>query len=34
VWLSLLERLLTKLGIWDAWDIEWRRFPLRTEKSA
>src|SRR4051794_7377159 len=27
-WLSLWERLLTKLGIWNAWDIEWRRFPL------
>lgn len=27
-WLSLPERLLTKLGIWTAWDIEWRRFPL------
>jgi len=23
-WLSPLERLLTKLGIWDAWDIEVR----------
>ena len=28
VWLSLLERLMTKAGIWGAWDIEWRRFPL------
>lgn len=28
LWLSLWERLLTKVGIWDAWDIEWRRFPL------
>lgn len=28
VWLSPLERLMTKLGIWDAWDVEWRRFPL------
>lgn len=27
-WLSLWERLLTKIGIWDAWDIEARRFPL------
>lgn len=26
--LSLWERLLTKLGLWDAWDIEARRFPL------
>lgn len=27
-WLSPWERLLTKLGVWDAWDIEWRRCPL------
>ena len=27
-WLSPCERLLTKLRIWDAWDIEWRRCPL------
>lgn len=24
-WLTPWERLLTKLGIWDAWDIEARR---------
>lgn len=28
LWLNPWERLLTKLGVWDAWDIEWRRFPL------
>jgi hypothetical protein len=32
VWLSPLERLLTKLGIWDAWEIEWRHFPLPVEE--
>lgn len=32
-WLSPWERLLTKLGIWDAWDIEWRHFPLPSRDS-
>lgn len=27
-WLTIWERLMTKFGVWDAWDIEWRRFPL------
>ncbi len=27
-WLSLHERIMTKIGVWDEWDIEWRRFPL------
>jgi hypothetical protein len=27
VWLSPWERLLTKLGVWDAWDVEKRHFP-------
>ena len=34
LWLSPWERLLTKLRIWDAWDIEWRRFPLPETKDA
>jgi hypothetical protein len=31
IWLSPLERILTKIGFWSAWDIEWRRFPLPTK---
>lgn len=28
VWLSFLERVMTMIGLWSAWDVEWRRFPL------
>jgi hypothetical protein len=31
-WLTAWERLMTKLGIWDAWEIEWRHFPLPIEE--
>lgn len=33
-WLSPWERLLTKLSIWNAWDIERRHFPLPSAADA